>query len=141
MKFIELMIRRIFFSFAVAAFVTVNFNSEATSVLTIAPITWIVTLFLFILSWRIEKEFIQLFLKKEEADDSSMWGTFEKKFPTLSEFAWQIVVTLGAIHVMYLALDLLHIIEVNGQRVELFLYAFIASIVFRLIDQHTYRKK
>lgn len=140
MKFIELITRRIFFSFAVAAFVTVNFNNEATSLLTIAPITWVVTLLLFILSWRIEKEFIQLFLKKD-ADDLSMWGEFEKKYPRLSAFTWQSVVTLGAIHVLYLALDLFRIIEVNGQRIELFLYAFIATFVFRLIDQHTYRKK
>ncbi len=140
MKFIELLVRRGLFSFAVAAFVTVNFNNEATSVLTIAPITWIVTLLLFVLSWRIEKEFIQLFLKKD-ADNLSMWDEFEKKYPRLSAFTWQSVVTLGAIHVMYLSLDLLHIIEVNGQRAELFLYAFIATIVFRLIDQHTYRKK
>ena len=140
MKFIELIVRRILFSFAIASFVTVSFNYGTTSVMTIAPITWIVTFVLFLLSWRIEKEFIQLFLKKDE-DDPSMWGEFEKKYPRLSVFTWQMVVTLGAIHVMYLALDLLGIIEVNGQRVELFLYAFIATIVFRLIDQHTYRKR
>ena len=51
------------------------------------------------------------------------------------------VITLGAIHVTYLALDLLGVIEVNGQRVELFFYAILVTIVFRLIDQHTYRKK
>ena len=140
MKFIELIVRRLLFSFAIAVFVTVNFNYETTSVMTIAPITWIVTFVLFLLSWQIEKEFIQLILKKDE-DDPSMWGEFEKKYPRLSVFTWQMVVTLGAIHVMYLALDLLGIIEVNGQRIELFLYAFIATIVFRLIDQHTYRKK
>ena len=140
MRFIELIIRRMLFSFAIAAFVTVNFNAETTSVMTIAPITWIITILLFLLSWRMEKEFIQLFLKKD-ANAFSMWGEFEKKYPRLSVFTWQMVVTLGAIHVMYLALDLLGIIEVNGQRIELFLYAFIATIVFRLIDQHTYRKK
>ena len=140
MKFIELIVRRMLFSFAIASFVTVSFNYGTTSVMTIAPITWIVTFVLFLLSWRIEKEFIQLFLKKDE-DDPSMWGEFEKIYPRLSVFTWQMVVTLGAIHVMYLALDLLGIIEVNGQRVELFLYAFIVTIVFRLIDQHTYRKK
>ena len=140
MNFIELIVRRIFFSFAVAAFVTVNFNNEATNVMSIALITWIITILLFVLSWRIEKEFIQLFIKKD-ADDISMWGEFEKKYPRLSAFTWQSIVTLGAIHVLYLALDLIGIIEVNGQRVELFLYAFTASIVFRLIDQHTYRKK
>jgi hypothetical protein len=140
MKFIELIVRRILFSFAVAVFVTVNFNGDITSVMAIAPITWVVTFLLFILSWRIEKEFIQLFLKKD-TDDSSIWGEFEKKYPRVSAFIWQMVVTLGAIHVLYLALDLLRIIEVNGQRVELFLYAILATIVFRLIDQHTYRKK
>ena len=140
MKFIELIVRRIVFSFSVAAFVTVNFNDEATSMMAIAPITWIITLLLFILSWRMEKEFIQLFLRKE-VDDFSMWGEFEKKYPRLSAFAWQSIVTLGAIHILYLALDFLRIIEVNGQRVELFLYAFLVTIVFRLIDQHTYRKK
>ena len=140
MNFIELIVRRIFFSFAVAAFVTVNFNNEATNVMSIALITWIITILLFVLSWRIEKEFIQLFIKKD-ADDISMWGEFEKKYPRLSAFTWQSIVTLGAIHVLYLALDLIGIIEVNGQRVELFLYAFTATIVFRLIDQHTYRKK
>lgn len=140
MKFIELIVRRFLFSFTVAAFVTVNFNHETISVMTIAPITWIVTILLFLLSWRIEKEFVQLFLK-EDKDDPSMWGDFEKKYPRLSVFTWQMIVTLGAIHVMYLALDLLGIIEVSGHRVELFLYAFIATIVFRLIDQHTYQKK
>ena len=140
MKFIELIVRRILFSFTIAAFVTVNFNHETTSVMTIAPITWIVTLLLFLLSWRMEKEFIQLFLKKD-SDDFSMWGEFERKYPRLSVFIWQMVVTLGAIHVMYLALDLLGIIEVNGQRMELFLYAFVVTIVFRLIDQHKKKKK
>ena len=70
-----------------------------------------------------------------------MWGEFEKKYPKLSAITWQMVITLGAIHVTYLALDLLGVIEVNGQRVELFFYAILVTIVFRLIDQHTYRKK
>ena len=140
MKFIELIVRRLLFSFAVAAFVTVNFNDGTTTVKEIAPITWGSTLLLFILSWRIEKEFIQLFLKKD-ASDRSMWGEFERKYPKLSAITWQMVITLGAIHVTYLALDLLGVIEVNGQRVELFFYAILVTIVFRLIDQHTYRKK
>ena len=140
MKFIELIVRRLLFSFAIAAFVTVNFNNGITTVEGIAPITWGVTLLLFILSWRIEKEFIQLFLKKD-ASDRSMWGEFERKYPKVSAIAWQMIITLGAIHVTYLALDLLGVIEVNGQRVELFFYAILLTIVFRLIDQHTYRKK
>ncbi len=140
MKFVELIVRRLLFSFAIAAFVTVNFNHGTTSVMTIAPITWLVTFLLFLLSWRIEKEFIQLFLKKD-GEDFSMWSEFEKNYPRISVFTWQMVITLGAIHVLYLALDLLGVLEVNGQRVELFLYAFIITIVFRLIDQHTYQKK
>lgn len=140
MKFIELIVRRILFSFAVAALVTVNFNSGVIKVIDIAPITWVVTFVLFLLSWRMEKEFIQLFLKKD-GEDHSMWGNFEKKYPRLSALTWQMIVTLGAIHVMYLALDLLGVMEVNGHRVELFLYALVITVIFRIFDLHTYRKK
>jgi hypothetical protein len=140
MKLIENLIRRILFTFSLASFVTMSFNQKLTSLTELAWITWALFAVLFLLSWRLAKEFNEIFIKDVE-EDRSMWGQFEKRNPWLASFTWQCFITLAAIHVFYLALDGLSIMEVNGKRVELFVYAFGLTLLFRLIDQHTYRKK
>lgn len=140
MRVIENLVRRILFTFSIATFVTIAFNHEATSIKDLASITWLVFAILFILSWRLVREIKEIFIKEVE-EDESMWGQFEKRYPRFAAIVWQCFATLAAIHIFYLSMDAIGIIEVNGQRTKLFLYALFVTIVFRLIDQHTYRKK
>lgn len=140
MKWIEILVRRLLFSFAVATLFTYNFTNFSKIYDGLPTITVVIAVVLFALSWRLEKEFLHLFLKKEEGQDSSMWGDFERRNPRLAKTMWQSIVTIGALHLFYLALDLLHLIEVNGQRMQLFSIAFLITLIFRVVDGDTYRK-
>ncbi len=140
MKRIEILLRRLLFSFAVATLFTYNFTTFSETYYGLPVITIVIVFVLFALSWRLEKEFLHLFLKKEEGHDTSMWGDFEQRNPRVAKLMWQSIVTIGALHLFYLALDLLHLIEVNGQRMQLFAIAFLITVIFRLVDGDTYRK-
>ena len=63
---------------------------------------------------------------------------FEKKNPYLSNLLWQFFVTFAAIHVVFIALDWFAIIEVNGQRVKIFIGATMIAVLFRLMDPTSY---
>lgn len=140
MKWIEMLGRRLLISFAVATVFTYNFTIFSKTYYGLPMITIVIMFTLFALSWRLEKEFLHLFVKKEEGQDSSMWGDFERRNPRRAKLMWQSIVTIGALHLFYLSLDLLHIIEVNGQRIQLFAIAFFITLIFRVVDGDTYRK-
>ena len=139
MKWFEVIVRHCLFTFSAAAFVTFNFENGAKTFVDLPLITWVLFILLFALSWRLKKEFLMIFVHKNGEDDS-LWAQFEKQKPLLATITWQAVLTLAALHVTYLVLDLLGFIEVDGIRVKLFGIAVIITFIFRLLDKDSYKK-
>lgn len=138
MQIIERLLRRFLFSLSVATLFTAPYYKGESFPYYLAPVTIIITAMLFLLSGRLKKELATIFIKDVEAD-SSLWGDFERKFPRLAEFLWQLFVTFAAIICTALALDFIHIIDVNGRRLEWFIFAFLGSLIFRLFDRQSFR--
>ena len=141
MKLLELVCRRVSISFAIAAIFTKSFLTMTPIIWNISVVTWGITIVLFFLSWRLKKEFKQIFINNdEEAHKATMWGQFEMKYPHLSKVAWEFFITFATVHLLYIALDYLEIIETNGNRTSLFLLAVIIAVTFRILDRDTYQK-
>ena len=141
MKLLEAVCRKASVSFVVAALFTKSFVTMTPIIWNISVVTWGITVILFFLSWRLKKELKQILINHdEEAHTVTMWGQFETKYPRLSTIVWEFFVTFAIIHLLYIALDYLAIIETNGNRTSLFLFAVIIAGIFRIIDRDTYRK-
>lgn len=138
MRILENFVRRLLFSFFVAAIVTQSFQGGMAGWLSIPYITWGVFVLIVLCSWRVEKEFVQLFIRHDVTEGETPIDDFEKKNPYLSNVVWQFFVTFAAIHVACIALDLFGLIEVNGQRVGIFIGATLMAGLFRLFDKTTY---
>lgn len=141
MKVLEIIARHMSMSFFIAILFTKPFIGTA-DLWNIPLITWGVTIILFVLSWQLKKEVKQIFIKEDQdAHNATLWGQFELKHPKLSQIIWETFVTFAIIHLLYIALDYIMIIETNGNRTLLFIIAFIIAITFRILDRDTYRKK
>lgn len=143
LRTIENLMRRLLFSFFAAVIVTKSFVSEEVAsnwYIQIPVITWLVFAVVFICSWRVEKEFAQLFIRAEVEEGETPIDDFEKKNPYISNLLWQFFVTFAAIHVFAIALDWLLLVEVNGHRLYLFFIAVAVAVLFRIFDASSYRK-
>lgn len=138
MRKLENFLRRLLFAFFAAAIVTKSFQGSMAEWQSIPLITWGIFLIIVLCSWRVEKEFVQLFIRKEVAEGETPIDDFEKKNPYLSNLLWQFFVTFAAIHVVFIALDWFGIVEVNGQRVKIFIGATMIAVLFRLMDPTSY---
>jgi magnesium-transporting ATPase (P-type) len=141
MKLLEELCRKASVSFVIAALFTKSFMTTTPIIWNISVLTWGITVILFLLSWRLKKELKQILIKHdEEAHTATLWGQFETKYPRLSTIVWEFFVTFAIVHLLYIALDYLAIIETNGNRTSLFLLAIIITCTFRILDRDTYRK-
>ena len=138
MRKFENFLRRLLFSFFVAALFTKSFQGDVLEWLTIPVITWGVFALIVACSWRVEKEFVQLFIRNDVAEGETPIDDFERKNPYLSNLMWQFFVTFSAVHVLCIALDWFGLMEVNGQRLVVFIGAICISSIFRLIDKTSY---
>lgn len=138
MRRLENFVRRLLFSFFVASIVTRSFQGEMDGWLSIPYITWGVFLLVLLCSWRVEKEFVQLFIRNEVTEGETPIDDFEKKNPYVSNLLWQFFVTFAAVHVVSIAFDWFGLIEVNGQRAVIFIVATVISVLFRLVDRTSY---
>lgn len=137
MKWIENLIRRFLYSFFITSLVTKSFQDEH-HFFHLPFITWIVLAVLFVFSWKVEKEFQHLFLKQVVEEGETPIDDFQQNHPYLSNLLWQFIVTFGAVHVFFISLDWFRLYEVNGQRFEIFMFATIISVIFRLVDKNSY---
>ena len=141
MKFLETVCRKASISFVVAALFTKSFTEMTPLLWNISIVTWGITILLFSLSWRLKRELKQILINhNDEAHKATMWGQFETKYPRLSMIAWEFFVSFAVLHLLYIALDYLAIIETNGNRISLFILAVIIAGIFRILDRDTYRK-
>ena len=141
MKLLETVCRKASVSFVVAALFTKSFVTMTPIIWNISVITWGITIVLFSLSSRLKRELKQILINHdEEAHKTTMWGQFETRYPRLSTIVWEFFVTFAIVHLLYIALDYLAIIETNGNRTPLFLVAVIIAVIFRILDRDTYRK-
>jgi len=136
-KWIENVVRRLLYCFFIASLVTKSFQ-ESDNFWGLPSITWIVLVILFVTSWKVEKEFQHLFIKRVVEEGETPIDDFEQKHPYLSNLLWQFIVTFGAIHVFFISLDWMKVFEVNGQRVEIFIFAIVITSIFRLFDKNSY---
>lgn len=138
MRKIENFVRRLLFSFFVAAIVTRSFQGEMSEWLSIPLITWGVFVLILLCSWRVEKEFVQIFIRTDVKEGETPIDDFELKNPYLSNLMWQFFVTFAAVHVVVIALDWFELVEVNGQRLLILIGATVIAGFFRLVDPTSY---
>ena len=103
---LERFFRRLAYSFGIALMVTAGFTN-AERLFYLPTVTWIVAIILFLLSWRIQREYAAIILKLDgqnaEPSDPIAWVVGDR--PHLYHLVWAAVYTYGTYIVVMLPID------------------------------------
>lgn len=142
---LERLFRRIAYSFGSALLVTSGFIGAET-IFYLPPVTWIIAIVLFVLSWRIQKEYATIVIKLDGPDakpsDPVAW-VFGNQMH-LYHLCWAAIYTFGTYIVVMLPID--WFIEGTRQwRPHFIAVAATLFVVARLFDRRVrpsfYNKK
>ncbi|MER1998689.1 MAG: hypothetical protein ABS882_02855 [Lysinibacillus sp.] len=132
---LEHLLRRLAYTFGSALIVTSGFLS-AERIFYLPAITWFVALVLFVLSWRIQKEYAVIILKLDGPDakptDPIAWVLGDRMH--LYHLCWSAIYTFGTYIVVMLPLDWF----IEGTRQWRPYFLVVATIIFvlaRLVDK------
>ena len=106
MILIERLYRRIAYTFGIALIMTSGFL-ESERILYLPPVTWVVAALLFLLSWRIQKEYAAIILKLDGPDakptDPVAWLVGNQ--PHFYYLIWSAIYTFGTYIVVAIPID------------------------------------
>ena len=135
MLLLERLFRRLAYTFGSALIVTSGFLN-AERILYLPAVTWLISIILFVLSWRIQKEYATIIMKLDGPDakptDPIVWFFGDQMH--LYHLCWAAIYTLGTYIVVMLPLDWF----IEGTRQWRPYFLVIATIIFvlaRLFDK------
>ena len=134
MLLIENMYRRIAYSFGLALLITASFI-DAERIIYLPKITWVVAVVLFVLSWKVQKEYSEIMKRIDgpDAKPSDPIAWFVGDQPHIYHFIWAAIYTFGTYVVVAIPID--WFLEETRQWRPLFICGLIVLFtIARLVD-------